>query len=148
MLMIAGIKVAGNDVFASPNRAEILQEILANTVVGYRANQEQAPDMFAVSRICAFYKLHWLALGGVLAASGAIVMHYTGMFAYVFFIVVASFMIAVNSLTLRSMLLLLLQPTRALSPRVELLVHFHFDCLSNCHLLCGILDHLPSPLEN
>ena len=79
-LMIAGIKVSGNDVFASPNRLEILEEIVANKF-GFHLDDEQQRDKWAIQRICTFHKLHWLGLGSFLAASGAIVMHYTGMLA-------------------------------------------------------------------
>ena len=75
VFMIAGIKVAGNDIFARPDRHDILQEILGNT---YMSDKEA---LWAVTRVTWFHKLHFLFMGSFLAATGAVVMHYTGMMA-------------------------------------------------------------------
>jgi NO-binding membrane sensor protein with MHYT domain len=74
-MMLAAIKVAGNDVFASPDRLKILEDIVGNNYV----SEQEA--LWAVTRVTYFHKLHFLAGGSLLAASGAIVMHYTGMMA-------------------------------------------------------------------
>ena len=74
-LMIAGIKVAMNDVFATPDRVKLLEEIVGNNYVSERE------AMMQVAYVTSFHKLHHIAMGSFLAASGAIVMHYTGMMA-------------------------------------------------------------------
>lgn len=74
VLMIAGIKVAGNDVFATPDRDRILDQVLRST---YVSNQDERHKFY----ISAGYKLHFITIGSFLAASGAVVMHYTGMLA-------------------------------------------------------------------
>ena len=73
--MIAGIKVAMNDVFATPDRVKLLEEIVGNNYVSERE------AMMQVAYVTSFHKLHHIAMGSFLAASGAIVMHYTGMMA-------------------------------------------------------------------
>lgn len=75
VLMIAGIFVAGNDIFATSKREQILSEILGNKFMTDRE------AMWAMTRVICFHKLHFLFAGSFLAASGAIVMHYTGMMA-------------------------------------------------------------------
>ena len=74
-MMVIAMKVAGNDVFATPDRDKILEEVVGNN---YVSDKE---FMWAVSKVTYFYKLHFLAIGSFLAASGAVVMHYTGMMA-------------------------------------------------------------------
>lgn len=75
VLMFAAIKVARNDVFATPNRTNILHDIVGNNYV----SENEA--IWALTRITYFHKLHFLGLGSLLAALGAVVMHYTGMMA-------------------------------------------------------------------
>jgi len=75
VMMVAGIKVAGHDVFATSKRGKILQEILGNK---YMSDREA---MWAITKIVCTHKLQHLIVGSFLAASGAIVMHYTGMIA-------------------------------------------------------------------
>ena len=75
VLMIAGIKVAGNDIFATPDRVKLLEDIVGNNYVTEREAR------WSIFWVTSFHKLQFLAAGSFLAASGAIVMHYTGMMA-------------------------------------------------------------------
>lgn len=74
-MMYAAIKVARHDVFATPERATVLNEIVGHNYV----SEKEA--LWALTRITYFHKLHHLGLASFLAGSGAIVMHYTGMMA-------------------------------------------------------------------
>ena len=76
VLMIAGVKVAGNDIFATPDRDKILDQVLYTKYISHRED----PKKHKLFIMC-FHKIHFLAIGSFLAASGAIVMHYTGMMA-------------------------------------------------------------------
>lgn len=76
-LMIAGIKVAGNDVFATPDRDKILDDILKKRYIAKELRENETHRIMVMS----FYRLQYLILGSFLAASGAIIMHYTGMMA-------------------------------------------------------------------
>ncbi|CAB9515672.1 Receptor-type guanylate cyclase gcy [Seminavis robusta] len=72
VLMFGAIKVAGNDVFATPDRIKVLEGIVGNN---YVSDKEAA---WKLTKVTCFYRLQHLAMGSFLAASGAIVMHYTG----------------------------------------------------------------------
>lgn len=75
IFMVLGIKVAGNDIFATPDREKILRDTLGSK---YLSQQEA---MWEITRITYFHKLHFLFFGSILAALGAVGMHYTGMWA-------------------------------------------------------------------
>ena len=74
-MMLAAIKVAGNDVFATPDRITVMEDLVGKKYL------TEYDAQWAITKTTYFYKLHFLALGSILAASGAIIMHYTGMMA-------------------------------------------------------------------
>ena len=77
LLMIAGIKVADRDVFATPDRDKILDEILKKKYIAKQHREDKRHKIY----IMGFYRLHYILIGSTLAASGAVIMHYTGMMA-------------------------------------------------------------------
>lgn len=74
-LVLMGIKVAGRDVFATPDRERVLEQIVGNNYV----SRHEAS--WALTKVTYFSRLQHVTMGSFLAASGAIVMHYTGMMA-------------------------------------------------------------------
>jgi NO-binding membrane sensor protein with MHYT domain len=78
--MWAGVNIAERDIFAGPDRVEVLKKI----VIQYRDVTVKGQQSRANRKIhmVAFFHKPWYILGGaVVAATGALVMHYTGMMA-------------------------------------------------------------------
>ena len=76
----AGIKVARYDMFAGPDRVEKLKGLIQNhPAVTSKMNRAAASRH--IHMVALFWNLHWIVAGSLLAACGALSMHYFGMYA-------------------------------------------------------------------
>lgn len=75
-----GVTIASYDIFAGDDRVETLKHLLRdNQLVTSKMNRSKASMHIHI--VALFSKLHWIAAGSVLAALGALSMHYVGMIA-------------------------------------------------------------------
>mmetsp|Transcript_30124 Transcript_30124/g.82766 ORF Transcript_30124/g.82766 Transcript_30124/m.82766 type:complete len:336 (+) Transcript_30124:346-1353(+) len=78
VLMGLGLHVASRDIFATPNRVQVLKEILIHRrEVTHRRYTKRA--MREIFQVTCLEQLQFILMGSFLAASGATVMHFTGM---------------------------------------------------------------------
>ncbi|CAB9506193.1 MHYT domain signaling protein [Seminavis robusta] len=75
-----GVRLASRDIFSGTDRVSKLKELLRHDpYVTSKLNRQRASTH--IHMVALFYKLHWIAAGSVLAACGALSMHYVGMHA-------------------------------------------------------------------
>jgi NO-binding membrane sensor protein with MHYT domain len=73
-----GVAVAGWDIFAGNDRFETLKHLVSNDTA-LDLNQGK----YHVVQLALFDMLHWITAGSILAAGGALSMHYVGMLAMI-----------------------------------------------------------------
>lgn len=77
-LMWAGVSIAERDIFAGPNRLELLKDIVvAHRDVTVKGRHNQANRI--IHRVAFFHKPWFILTGATVAAAGALTMHYVGM---------------------------------------------------------------------
>ena len=75
-----GIFVTNFDVFSGADRVYRLKQFLqGNSAVSSKLDRNKASRQIHI--VALFYHLHWIALGSVFVALGALSMHYLGMYA-------------------------------------------------------------------
>jgi NO-binding membrane sensor protein with MHYT domain len=84
ILQVIGLLVASTDTCFNKSKKEIVELFIARASTTYTMNEIKKMGKTKILFIVCTYNLHRILLGGVISASGVIVMHYMGMMAMEF----------------------------------------------------------------